>query len=62
MTGGITEYDVPYPEFTGIHGLYYGPGVIITGPDGNLWFTDNNGSLNIISPTTGEITKYPFHD
>jgi sugar lactone lactonase YvrE len=32
---------------------------IITGPDGNLWFTDNRGNkIGEISPATGRVTEY----
>jgi len=32
--GAITEYDIPTANS--------GPIAITTGPDGNLWFTENN--------------------
>src|SRR5207253_6799833 len=31
---GITEFDLPHPNS--------GPGTIIVGPDGNLWFTEHS--------------------
>src|SRR5262245_58646268 len=37
-----------------------GPGFIITGPDGNLWFTEISGNrIGRITPT-GEITEFPL--
>jgi virginiamycin B lyase len=54
-TGVITEYNVPNPG----EGITASPFGITTGSDGNVWFTDQNGSeIDSISPATGAITKY----
>jgi streptogramin lyase len=50
-TGSITEYQIPTP------GAF--PLGITTGPDGNLWFTENSGEqIGKISPITGNIIEY----
>jgi streptogramin lyase len=38
---------------------YYGPSVIVAGPDGNLWFTEIWGNkIGKISPQNGAATEY----
>jgi len=47
---GITEFPVPTPSSR--------PYQIVTGPDGNLWFTESDaGKIGKITPS-GEITEY----
>lgn len=48
----ITEYPIPTPD-SRLAG-------ITAGPDGNLWFTENNGNkIGRITPA-GVITEFPF--
>jgi len=35
-----------------------GPVDITLGPEGNLWFTNNDGTIGELSPLTGKITEY----
>ena len=50
-THAITEFTLP----TG-----YSANFLTTGPDGNIWFTDNSaGKIGTINPTTGAIAEYP---
>lgn len=37
-----------------------GPGSIVYGPDGNLWFTDENG-VGDIDPATGKVASFRAH-
>ena len=48
----ITEFPVPTAKCLPIG--------ITTGPDGNLWFTEDDGdSIGVINPTTHVITEFP---
>jgi streptogramin lyase len=49
--GAITEF--PIPTGTG------GPQEIVTGPDGALWFTENNANKIGRMTTSGAVTEYP---
>jgi streptogramin lyase len=46
---GITEYPLPTPGTS--------PGGIVAGPDGNLWFTEQNGGIGRITPV-GQVTEF----
>jgi streptogramin lyase len=62
-TGSISEYTIPYLGFDAHNGLNDDPaGVkpigIVTGPDGNLWFAENNGhAVGRVTPS-GSFTQY----
>src|SRR6266536_6550267 len=50
----VTEFPLPHPESR--------PYSIVTGPDGNLWFTESDRSaIGRITPT-GEITEFDTPD
>jgi virginiamycin B lyase len=52
-TGTIATYSTPTPGS--------GPAKITVGPDGALWFTENNaGYIGRLDPSTGAITEYPI--
>jgi len=43
-----------------VHTSYAGPFSIVSGPDGNLWFTELDAEkIGRINPTTGAVTEYP---
>src|SRR4051794_40461337 len=50
----VVEFPLPHPESR--------PYSIVTGPDGNLWFTESDrGAIGRITPT-GEITEFDLPD
>jgi len=51
LTGQITEYNIPTNDSYPVR--------ITAGPDGDLWFTEQNGNqIGKISSQTGQITEY----
>jgi virginiamycin B lyase len=51
-TGTVTEFDIPTSASA--------PAGIVSGPDGNLWFTENLGNKIGRLTTAGAITEYPL--
>ena len=48
---GITEFAVPSVSIN--------PGTIVTGPDGNIWFTESaTDAIGMINPTTDAISSF----
>jgi virginiamycin B lyase len=55
VTGDITEFDVPHPDFRTMLHIHS----VIEGPDGNVWFAASAlCQLNKLDPKTKKITVY----
>jgi virginiamycin B lyase len=52
VNGAISEYPITTPAAT--------PHTIITGPDGNVWFTEYTVGKIAMSTTAGVITEFPL--
>src|SRR5438309_1364493 len=50
----ITEFQLPNPNS--------GPGPIMVGPDGNLWFTENNANQIGRITLSGQITEFALSE
>jgi streptogramin lyase len=50
LAGVVTPYPLP---------MYSDPRAIVSGPDGNLWFTQSSGFIGRITPA-GVITQFPI--
>ncbi len=54
LSGGPTITEFPLPASGGSV-----PNGIVAGPDGNVWFALDSGSIGMINPTTQVITEFP---
>ena len=57
---GVTQYPLPSQASCVATGACEGPGTIIEGPDGAMWFLTNNGGANLVGRIDmgGSITQF----
>jgi uncharacterized repeat protein (TIGR01451 family) len=54
LLAAIVEFPLPTPTA--------GPGPIVAGPDGNVWFAEGAGSIGMLNTTTFKFSEFPIPD